>query len=532
MRRRLSGMALFLLPTALVAQDRTSGDLSDDVARPLPVLIGPDQFDRQKDDAWVPHPWERDMDILYPQQGPVLDEAYLAPADAATARTGILTLDDVLRSSARTAPQVIATLAGIRQAQGRALSAEGAFDIVFDAEGRGRALGYYDGTYVKGGATRPLQTNGGYLYGQYRNARGDFPIYEDEYFTNQLGEIKIGGLYALLRDRLIDERRAKLTIASQDIDIARFESQATAIGVQARAVQAYQQWVAAGLRLQVYQDLVALAESRRGGISRQVELGAQADILLTENQQNLVRRRALVIEAEQKFAAAANALSLYYRDADGDPVRPLPAQLPASANALTIGQGTSDFALQDRPEIQTLLSRVDQGLVRLALAQNDLSPRLDAFGEMGKDFGAEGLGGPSRTPLEVIVGFRFSMPLENRAARGRLRTARGELDGLAWRQRYQRDQIVNQIEKLNIEMTGTERLVDTARQELVLAQKLAAAERRRFQLGAADFFVVNQREELAANTAIRLIDAQLRFAEAQAEYAAATVDREALGLAR
>jgi len=59
---------------------------------------------------------------------------------------------------------------------------------------------------------------------------------------------------------------------------------------------------------------------------------------------------------------------------------------------------------------------------------------------------------------------------------------------------------------------------------------LAAAERRRFELGSSDFFLVNQREETATDARVRLVDAQARIAAARAELAAATADRAALGL--
>lgn len=234
--------------------------------------------------------------------------------------TSSLTLQEVLRSSVRTAPQIIEALARVRAAEGRALSADGAFDTVFDVDGRSRMLGYYDGTVVAGRVTRPLSDNGGYLYGGYRVSRGSFPVYEDEQYTNRLGEVKVGALYSLLRDRLADERRTRRTLAASDIDIARFERGAIAIGVQRRAVDAYQNWVAAGLRLRAYRDLLTLSESRRNGLARQVQLGSRPEILLTENDQNLVRRRALVVRAEGDFQTATNALSLYYRDTNGQPV--------------------------------------------------------------------------------------------------------------------------------------------------------------------------------------------------------------------
>lgn len=453
------------------------------------------------------------------------------PAPPLPNTAGPLTLDEVLRASARAAPQIVEALAKVRSAEGRAITANGAFDTVFEAEGRSRALGYYDGTVTSASANQPLGNNGGYVYGGYRVSRGTFPVYEDQNYTNRLGEVKVGALYSLLRDRLIDERRTRRTLASGDIDIARFEREAVAIGVQRRAIDAYQNWVAAGLRLRAYRDLLELSESRRGGLERQVQLGARADILLTENDQNLVRRRALVVRAEGDFQAAANALSLYYRDAAGDPLMVAPERLPASAEALAgvAAAARANFE-QRRPDLQVLLARIDQGMARIALAQNDLRPRFDLRGEAGKDIGPVGLGGPTRTPLEAAIGFRFSMPLQNRVAKGKLVEAQAEMDALNARSRFLRDQIAVEVEGITINVGATEHLATIAEQERQLAERLATAERRRFELGSSDFFLVNQREETANDARVRLIDAQARIAAARAELAAATADRGALGL--
>ena len=80
-------------------------------------------------------------------------------------------------------------------------------------------------------------------------------------------------------------------------------------------------------------------------------------------------------------------------------------------------------------------------------------------------------------------------------------------------------------------MDTANQLVATTEKELVLAQRLASAERRRFALGSSDFFLVNQREESATNAEVKLIEAQARIAAARAELAAATADEDALGLA-
>lgn len=451
-------------------------------------------------------------------------------APSATASAAPLTLQEVLQSSARSAPDIIAALARNRQAEARALTAQGAFDTVFAVEGRSRVLGYYDGSEIAGKAEQPLSSNGGYLYGQYRASRGDFPVYEDKSYTNRLGELKVGALYSLMRDRLIDARRSEFRLAANDIDIARFETKATSIGVQARAVEAYQKWVAAGLKLKAYEALLGLARGRTNGIERQVQLGAKPDILLTENEANLVRRQAFVVEARQDFRAAAVKLSLYYRGADGTPIIVDEARLPTDATALDGIRTDPAFNLEGRPDFAIMLEEIDKATVKLALARNDLLPRVDFGGEVAKDIGPTGIGGRSRTPLEMIVGVTFKIPLQNRKAKGKLAETQAKIDELTVKQQFLAEKIRAEVAAIGLEVETAGQLVATTERERVLAQRLAVAERRRFELGSSDFFLVNQREESATNAEVKLIEAQARIAAAKAELAAATADEDALGL--
>nr|WP_315380264.1 TolC family protein [uncultured Sphingomonas sp.] len=450
--------------------------------------------------------------------------AFAVPAAA----QGPLTLDQVLRSSAQNAPQIIEALAKQRQAEGKVLSAEGAFDVVFDVEAQARPFGYYDGSVVEAKASRALDANGGGLYAGYRVSRGRFPVYEDKAYTNQLGEFKVGAVFSLLRDRVTDERRTRLRLADQDVDVARLEREMVAIGVQRRAMGAYQAWAIAGLRLKVYRDLLALSEKRRSQLARQVQLGARPQILITENDQNLARRRSLVAQAEQKLAETANALSFFWRDANGMPLVPATEQLPDALPELAIAPRKAGPVL--RPDLKTVLVRMDQSLARLDLAENDLKPRLDARAELGKDVGAIGLGGPSRTPAEAIVGVKFSVPLERRSARGRIAEAKAEIDGLRTRHRMLEEQIAIEVKGIAIGIEGADKVADLAAQEAELAGKMAVAEQRRFDMGASDFFLINQREESATDARLRALDARFQALVARADLAAATADRSVLGL--
>ncbi|MHA6717868.1 TolC family protein [Sphingomonas sp. RS6] len=448
---------------------------------------------------------------------------------AATAQ--VLSLDEVLRASATHAPAILEAMTREAQAQGRRLSADGAFDLVFEGDAQSRLLGYYDGTVVEGKVSRPLETNGGNLYGGYRLSRGNFPVYEDKAFTNRLGEVKVGAVFSLMRDRLIDERRAKRGIADGDITLARLDREMVAIGIQRRAVDAYQTWVVAGLRVGVYRNLLSLATARQSSIERQVTLGARPDILATENRQNIVRRQTLLVRAEQELASAANALSFFLRDENGEPVVPSSDRLPDEFPNLRLPPLTPDLARQiKRPDLEAIMVRLGQTEAKRQLAENDLLPRLDLRAEAAKDVGPVGLGGSSRTPAEGIIGLRFSLPLERRSARGRIAEARAEATGLALRRKLIEDQILVEVNGIAIQVEAADQLMQLAGDEAALAERMAEAERRRFQLGASDFLVVNLREESAADARLRRLDAEYRRSAARAELIAATVDREQLGL--
>ena len=452
-----------------------------------------------------------------------------SPAAAAPQGAAPLGLDEVLTSSRFHAPQVLEALARVRGAQGKLLSADGAFDTVFSANADQR-MGYYDGTEVGTLVTKPLENTGGSVYGGYRISRGTFPIYENENYTSEGGELKVGAVFALLRDRMIDDRRFGRLLAEGDIALADTERMMVAVGVQTRAIQAYNAWVVAGLRLKVYRDLLALARERQSGLKRQVEEGARPRIILTENEQNILRRQTLVAQSEQALAIAATTLSLYLRDAEGRPVVVSADRLPDNFGPPLPLPARPDAAIDKRPDVRMLDIRMRQASQRIALDRNSLLPKLDFKVEASNDFGGTGAGGSSFNGFDAKVGLTFSVPLEQRGARGRIAQTNAEIDACQQRRRFLEDQIEADISALGIAVENTARLVTLASDEAARANDMAVAERRRFAAGASDFFLVNVREESAADAEVRRIDARFRQIVAHADLAAATADLDALGL--
>ncbi|WP_454797993.1 TolC family protein [Novosphingobium lindaniclasticum] len=445
-----------------------------------------------------------------------------APLDAP-----VLQLDDLLANSARQSPQIIEALARTRAADAKRLTAEGAFDTVFSAEGGSRLVGYYGGTYADAKLARPLENWGGQIYGGYRASSGRFPIYEDKNYTNEFGEIRAGAVFSLLRDRMIDDRRFGRVTADADRAVADAERQMVAIGVQRKALDAYLNWVASGERLKVYRHLLDLAQERQRGLDRAYRAGLRPRIVLTENDQMVLRRQAMVVQSEQAMAAAANALSLYWRDSEGNPTIPRREQLPASLPDPVVTAIPHDL---QRPDL--LVAELKTRLVqdRLALDRNALLPRLDLNMEVARDIGDIGPGGASRSGNDVRFGIKFSVPLEQRTARGKLMQTQAELDANQTRARWLDEQIRAEVDGIAIAFDAATQLIALSQQEKQRADTMAVAERRRFEMGASDLFLVNTREEAAASVALNLLDGHLKRLASSADLAASSGNAAALGL--
>ncbi|MBB4660278.1 TolC family protein [Parvularcula dongshanensis] len=439
--------------------------------------------------------------------------------------------EDVAISAARHYPAVLAAIAERRGAAGELLSARGAFDVVVTAEGRARTAGYYSGDFGQVKVERPLGGFGAKAYASYRLSDGTFPIYEDEAYTNKSGEAKIGVLFSLLRDRTIDDRRAGIAEARLGLQQAELEVRLTRLAVQREALLAYHRWVARGRELSVYEDLLELAEERIEGLEEEVRRGARAAIFLTENAQNLTRRRELAATARRDLALAANDLALYLRTEEGRMLTPdrsqIPKRLPEVAPA-----ATPDVAAitGERPELALLNLAAERASLALALAENELRPRLDTVFEVAQDFGPVAEGGLSRDEGEIIAGLRFELPLGRRGARGRVAAADAQRDRTNQELRLARDRILAELTEVVLDLETSGELLELAMQEVRQAETMRAAEQRRFAAGASDFFLLNLREEALADARVRLARAKLARSASRVTYDAAVLDEEALGL--
>ena len=306
----------------------------------------------------------------------------------------------------------------------------------------------------------------------------------------------------------------------------------TRFDVQRQATRAYKRWLAAGFRLGVYRDLLAIAQQRDVAIKQRISHGDAAPILLVENQRNLIRRLELVNQAEQLLAEAAQAMSLYWRSASGDPLIAGTDQLPpewtvpspVNVNDLEAVIGA---AIALRPDLLSIDNEISIQQQQLALERNRLAPKLDVGVEVSNEFGD---GSPTREGTDTILSLNFELPLGLRRQKASVRAAEARLSELQQQRRLAADEIRVAVLQLLTQLNNYHQAIDLAIQAQEQNRLLEEAERKLFEQGASDFFLLNLREENTAEAQIRRINAKELFFLARTDYYAATAQAAPLGL--
>lgn len=433
---------------------------------------------------------------------PLLVLALLLPKLA----LGHLALNEVLASVNQHYPEILAARQNVVKAHGELMSAWGAFDPSLQSQSRNLPMGGYQSNSLDTEISLPTLTQGLRLFAGYRIGQGDYPVYYQNYLTNSGGEYRAGFSLPLLRDGNIDRQRTELFNRKTMLQVRNQEVGALKLMVYQNTIHQYWRWVEAGVVLEIFQKLLQLAEERQDALARQAKLGDLAELSVTENQQIILQRQQLVVQARMELDKAAVALSIFYRSKDGKPVVPAPELLPkvTDPNHGLISKTIlrAHHGVRRHPEIKRL-----HGLTKIAdqerrLAQNTLLPQLDALAFTSKQYGTDGY--PLLIPQAAQIGIRFLFPLYQREAKGKLISASSDLRRLSIEQRFVFEKLQNQLRQLSIGLRRLYKQHQLLANELIMALAVQRGEFKKFQSGDSSIFLVNQREQITTQTKLNL----------------------------
>jgi outer membrane protein TolC len=448
-----------------------------------------------------------------------------------------LELSEVVASVEGTYPLLIAISQEIELASGELLTARGGFDSRLFARGEAAPTGYYDRYTTDLGIEQPTRIWGSRLYAGYRLGRGNFPADLGNFKTNEAGELRAGLEIPLLKDGSVDAARTSLRASEIKRRAAEPRIAVRRLEIIRQAADAYWNWMAMGLNVDVERHLLRTAEDRRTQLEGRAARGAIPSIHVLDNERLIVDREIRLRGAERDALEAAVTLSLFYRNEQGAMEIPDHSRLPRDFPSEKVWEGSRmqtdiDRATERHPVVRELRLRRDGLLATLALNRNALLPDLRVGVEGSKDLGKssagiDSIGSFSTNPkddTEIKGTVRFEVPALQRAARGRVASSRADLIRIEQETRYARDSIEAEIRRATAFVQAAYDQTQLARRSYALAVRLQVGEERKFELGSSNLIDVNIREIQTADAARAIIFAQAAYFRAIARYQAAIAE--------
>lgn len=450
-----------------------------------------------------------------------------APSAPVAVEKRTLSLDEVVRVANDRFPLILAAEEDKKAAEGELLAAEGGFDPLWKTMGALVPVSGYPQQRLDTWLEQPTPLWGASLMAGYRIGRGSYPAYDGKLETNNYGEVRGGLRVPVVRDGPIDRRRANIKRASLGVDIAKLSKDQQHVEITRIASQRYWDWVGAGRRVTIVSAWLDLALGRDAGLASRVARGEIPDIEREENRRTILQRRTQLVAVERGLEQASIDLSLLYRRADGTPELPSSARLPGS-----IPEPSPIFPLDakadearapgERPEIRRFEAQREQAKVELEFAKNQRLPAIDLSIMVSKDLGP---GDTKRDKPVVELGVSIDVPLLARPQRGRIEVQRAALRKIEIQADLQRDRVIAEVRDAASAVRAARTRAEVASREVALAEKLQAAELKRFDLGDSTMLLVNLREQATAEAKLREVDALVDYHKAVAAYRAALGER-------
>ncbi len=433
-----------------------------------------------------------------------------------------LELADVTDSVLAIFPELQIALLEQNVANGNLTAALGAFDFNLRGSTINQPVGFYENYRHALGFSQNIASSGSTIYGGYRIGAGDFQPWYKERETNTGGEFAIGAVAPLRQNRLIDARRVAVFRAEQDLQAVDPLIRSQEIHLIRDASIVYWVWVGVGNAVDTHERLLKLALDRAKAIEERVERGDLPRLSKIDNDRLIAQRQAKLIEAQRKFEASSIKLSYFLRDTGGQMLLPGREFVPGFPELVLIDreQLADDLAiaLGIHPEIRQLDFEINKAEIDIAAARNLVLARVDAFAETSQDVGSRATPLGDKSPLEVELGLNAELPLQRRLGLGRLAASEAKLRQAQCKRELISNKIQVSLQDSYSAMLNARERIERSRENLRLALESLEIARNAFQNGDIDLIILNIYEEAEANAELIVIDAEIEFFIALAEY--------------
>lgn len=445
----------------------------------------------------------------------------------------------VRESALKFHPTVHAAIENMRANEEAVRGARGAFDAKITGDYKRQTKDVHKTTLLRSQLEKPLRVANSKIYAgveQISNPGGFLaPIYHTGNPTTQTGNYQLIGIKAsLLQNLITNPALASLRNAKLDSRMAKGDKKLTDWDIGRSGQSAYWEWVTALRVMRAYEELLKNGETRNEYLNTRHQKGDSAQIIVKENEQYVASRKGALMAAKERFLRAEFALSLFYRNEEGEPIVPGASEefedypTPLSSALESVDLATNiDEVMKERPDLKNLSLAVDKTQNDLDLARQDLLPKLDLtteyFQRTESDHNVNYAAGAIDMPRAyLMVMAQVSIPIEWNLGAGNIAAAKA------------RQMVAKKYQSLGVQTYRLE--VEALRQSLKLqleqvtqseiefsrAKELVAAESYKFRSGGGNLFLVNLREEAMASAEASFHESRLAFMTTLLTYQALT----------
>ncbi len=350
--------------------------------------------------------------------------------------------------------------------------------------------------------------------------------------TPRNGLLSLGISVPLGQRLLTDERRTALSVAKAQRALGDAEQQGMVNKLLLDAAKAYGNWYSASRRAQIAAEGVRLATFRLDAVVQRVQNGESAPIDTLEASLEVQRRAVAQSEADVELRAAEMIASAFLWDARGNPVEIARLQQPAMDGLEHTPTDTTHLAswiaaVQARhPELQKADAKVRVAQAERQLAWQAQLPLAEASLASITDRATPGMLSESSSwgaNYKAGIDVQSSLLLlkeRGKATRAEQKEEFARLD----RDRLRRDIVYGVRMALN-DVVLLERLLGVQRRNAQAATVLRDAEMQRYDNGESSLLLVNVRERLVLDEALKLAALEGKLGAARAALVVAVGDR-------
>ncbi len=354
------------------------------------------------------------------------------------------------------------------------------------------------------------------------NRRGDFNNFSQQYDT--FAGITVS--QPLLRGFGSKATMSGIRQARLDVVISGWTLAQEVIDVATETVLVFNDYYLAGEELRVARKSKALATQLLEDNMKRAEIGVMTPLDVTSARAEVASRQEAVLQAELSIVESRNALlQLITRETTPRTLRSrqvattaAPTLHPLYTDPDTILPGT----LLRRPDYRTALLSLEKQEIQLAFEKNSRLPQLDLVAS----FGVNGLNRRLVESIEQAIdegnsewtaGFSFSLPIPNRAARGRVFAEEMALAQALINTKRLEQTIAVELLDATEQVDTARKLITATRTTRELAEERLDAEQEKLQAGTTTTFVVLELQKDLAEAEIRELRARIGYNQAVAE---------------